>query len=125
MATIKPDSVVIPFTAGADLSAKQYYGVKLHTTEGQVVLAGATDEAIGVLDNSNAKSGYPVSVVVGGGAKAVASAVIAVNKKVNFDANGKLQEAVATKFFIGRTLEASTADGDVISIIIEKGFVPA
>lgn len=121
----KPDSVVIPFTAGADLSAKQYYGVKLHTTVGEVVLAGDADEAIGVLDSTNAKSGYPCSVVVGGGAKAVAGAVIAVNAKVNFDANGKLQVASATEFYIGRTIEASTADGDVIPFIIEKGFVPA
>jgi hypothetical protein len=124
MAT-KPDSVIAPFTTGADLSTKQYYGVKLHTTEGQVVLAGDADEAVGVLVSPNAKNGAPCSVAVDGGTKAVAGVAIAVNKKVNFDANGKLQEASATEFYIGRTLEASTADGDVIGILIEKGFVPA
>lgn len=124
MATIKPDSIVIPFTTGADLSAKQYFGVKI-SAEGIVVLAGDADEAIGVLDSSNAKNGYPCSVVVGGGAKAVAGGIIGVNVKVNFDANGKLQVAIAESFYIGRTLEPAGADGDVVSIIIEKGFVPA
>jgi len=121
----KPNAVVAPFTAGADLSAKQYYGVKLHTTEGQVVLAGDADEAIGVLDNVGAVSGQPVSVVVGGGTKAIASGALAIGTKVNFDANGKLQSASATEFYIGRLIEPALADGDIVALIIEKGFVPA
>jgi len=123
MAT-KPDSVIAPFTANGDLSAKQYYGVKLGSAEGDVDLAGDAEEAIGVLVGAGADN-MPVSVAVGGGTKAIASGAIAVDKKCNFDANGKLQEASATEFYFCRTIEPALADGDIVAIIIEKGFVPA
>ena len=56
---------------------------------------------------------------------ALAGAAIAKDVKVTANASGKIVAAAATEFYIGRTLAAAAADGDVVEIVIEKGFVPA
>jgi len=61
--------VVISFKAGADLSSSQFLGVKMDTTEGQVILmTGATDNFIGVLQNKP-ESGQEAAVAIAGVSK--------------------------------------------------------
>src|SRR5438094_724814 len=64
------------FTASADLSAKQYYGVKMHTVAMQVALNSSNkDRVIGVLQNKP-KSGEPAEVALHGIRRALGWAAI-------------------------------------------------
>lgn len=57
------------FTAGEDLSAKQYHFVKIDNGDGDVVaVTGATDRPIGVLQNTPT-SGQAAEVLIVGGTK--------------------------------------------------------
>ncbi|WHH58302.1 hypothetical protein [Petroclostridium sp. X23] len=115
--------------AGADLTGKKYYGVKLDA-QGDVVLAGA-GEAIAILLEEGA-AGKSVTIQYLGGTKMVAGAAIAAGVFGNTDANGKLvvcTEAVAdtgtgaitgTKAFV-LTLEAATAAGQLVPVAIVQG----
>ena len=62
-------AVKTTFTAGADLSAKQYHFVKIDNGTGNVVAVnGATDRPIGVLQNAPT-SGQAAEVCIVGGTK--------------------------------------------------------
>lgn len=123
--SVRVSSSKAAFEAAGDLSSNQYYIVKLASGDNQVELAGAADEAVGILSNCPSAAGETAEVVVEGGSYAVAGGAIAKNVKVTANASGKLVAAAATQFYIGRTLSASAADGDVVEIVIEKAFVPA
>lgn len=127
--------------AGADLSAKQYYGVALQS-DGEVEVANAAGEPVlGVLQN-NPTSGQTATVAVSGVTKMIAGGVIAVGAYVAVDANGKAKTAVAGRtdttdtaaaadallgsyvlgIYVGN---AASADGDIISVLItHTGSVP-
>lgn len=134
-----PQDDELEVLAGADLSAKQFYLIKLNSS-GEAVLAGAGEAAIGVLMNAPA-SGAVARVRVWGKCKAIASAAIAKGALVASDSAGKLKAAVLGKtdtsdsgasadaligsHVLGITLQSSSADGDVIEIrIIHAGAVP-
>ncbi|MBC7289388.1 MAG: DUF2190 family protein, partial [Armatimonadetes bacterium] len=76
----------VTFEAGEDLSAAQYLAVKLGTSDGTVVKAGATDQAIGILQNAPS-SGEAARVRMFGTTKAVAGAAITRGSLVAVDAN--------------------------------------
>jgi hypothetical protein len=78
---ISNNSLKVTLIAGADLSAKQYFFVKMSADNTCVLCSGATDVPIGVLQNSPI-SGGEASVTVIGGTKLVASAAIAAGVKI-------------------------------------------
>lgn len=82
--------------AGADLSAKQSFFVKLNN-QGAVVLAGAGEAAIGTLRNKPT-SGQTATVQVSGVAKVVLGGTVAAGARVASDADGKAVTAT-----LGRT----------------------
>lgn len=111
--------------ADADLSAKQYFLVKQNANG--VVLAALNDAAIGALQDKP-KTGEFGRVQVAGVAKVKAGAAINKGDYVKSDANGKAiasaGEAAGTLVHIvGQALEAATADGDVISVLLAPSVI--
>ena len=101
-----------------DLSAKQFFAVKLDANGKIVLAAAATDQVLGVLQND------PKAAQVGqvrhlGITKAVAGAAITLGDEVISDAAGKvISTSGAGDRIIGHALEAAAADGDVISVLM-------
>ena len=118
---ISNNSLKITLPAGADLSAKQYYFVKVNSSGNAVLCAAATDAPIGVLQNAPI-SGAEASVLVVGGTKLVAGAAIAAGIKIGTDSAGKADAKVAgtdtTEYTVGQVLLASGADLDVLTAVI-------
>jgi hypothetical protein len=118
---ISNNSLKITLPAGADLSTKQYYFVKVNSSGNAVLCAAATDAPIGVLQN-NPISGAEASIVVVGGTKLVAGAAIAAGIKIGTDSAGKADAKVAgtdtTEYTVGQVLLASAADADVLTAVI-------
>lgn len=124
--------------AAVDHSANQFKVVTIDSA-GKIALAGL-GEGDGLLANKP-KLGQAAEVITGGPAKGLAGAAIAAGVYVTSDANGKLKAAVlaATKtddagvaldpllgsHVLGKTLEASTADGDIITVDVDpRGALP-
>lgn len=111
--------------AGADLSAKQYYLVKMDTDEGDVVLAGANAKVLGVLQNAPA-SGYAAQVRTARGvsSKVVAGEEIAAGDLIQSDANGKAITATgAAQHICGVAVTGASADGEIFEMILLDDYV--
>lgn len=113
---------LVSFKAASDLSAKQYFLVEVTAADTVGVLNATTDNPIGVLQNKPDAAGKEALVALlssGGILKAVSdgsTTAIAAGDALEFNASGKLIKfATGTK--IGVALEASTADGVVISFV--------
>ena len=110
-------NMMASFVAGADLSAKQYYMIKLSADDTVVICAAATDVPVGILQNEPA-SGEVAEVLIGGKGKCVASAAIAAGALIGTDASGKADAKVpgtdTTNYIVGQVTKASAADGDVL-----------
>lgn len=124
MATYITPSVRVVFTAGVDLSGSLYRLVTLNSSN-QVVLPPAAGAAtIGVLDDISAgggASGTPVTVIVRGGAKLEANAAIAIGADVAVGATtGRARTATTSDRRIGVALEAAGAQGNIISVDIDR-----
>ena len=106
------------YQSSLDLTAKQYFAVKLHTVAGQIALAGA-GVGFGILQNDpNSNQAAQVRHlgtsrhVVDGNATA-----IVIGSKITSDAAGKGVVAdTAGDVAYAEADEASTVDGDVISV---------
>jgi hypothetical protein len=108
------------FAAAADYSAKQFWPVKLTAANTVTVCSGATDVPIGILQNKP-KSGEAADVMCLGVTRAVSDGTtpIAVGDWVGSGAAGKLVKKSSDKdYAIGQALEASSADGTVISVLL-------
>ena len=118
---ISNGTLKITLIAGADLSAKQYYFVKMSADNTCVICSAATDSPIGVLQNSP-EANEEASVTVIGGTKLVAGAAIAAGIKIGTASNGKADAKVAgtdtTEYTVGQVLLASAADLDVLTAVI-------
>ncbi|MBW2674616.1 MAG: DUF2190 family protein [Deltaproteobacteria bacterium] len=113
------------FKAENDLSAKQYYFVELSAADQVDVCDGATDKTIGVLQNKPT-AGHAAQVRVLGISKVVSNGsgtAIAVGDYVGTDASGKAVKKATDKDFIaGIALDASSADGTVIRVLLTGPF---
>ena len=110
----------LSFKAAADLSAKQYYGVKV-TANFRVNVAGAYGTSlIGVLQDAPSAAGDPASIFVGPGlCPAIAGAAFAVGSKLTTNASGKfISTTTANDTVIGYAVEAAGADGDIVTILV-------
>ena len=110
----------ITLKAGADLSAKQYFFVKIDG-DGDVVLAGNGENAIGVLQNAPA-SGEAANIAVAGVSKVIIGDTTSLDSGVviSSDANGKATLGVSTDFALAILIEDTTANDDVVSCLIQK-----
>lgn len=109
------------FTAGEDLSAKQYHFVKLNAANSVHVCDATTDQILGVLQNAPA-SGEAANVMILGISKLTASAAIAAGANLSCDADGKgvtVTVGSDTTTYVGAVaLEAASAEDEVISCLI-------
>lgn len=110
--------------ADADLSANQFYFVKLTGTTYPVALCNAQGDVnvFGVLMNkpgeATGAAGEVAEVAYAGAPKVVAGAVIARGAKVTPQASGKAETAATGDAVAGVALEAAAADGDIIRIAL-------
>ena len=106
--------------AGAAIVANRL--VKLDTTEGQVIhTAAITDDAVGASLKTYASGDAGVEVQIGGIVKLTAAAAISLGAQVMPDSGGagKIATAAgATAVSCGVALQAASADGDVISVLL-------
>lgn len=107
--------------AGADLSAKQFYFVKLSAAFTVVACSAVTDIPIGVLQN-DPTSGQEASVCVFGLTKVNSDAALAVGDVIGTAADGQAAAYAAgtdtTKYLCGQVVQASTAAGGYASAFI-------
>lgn len=134
MANEIPGFLVGTQTADADYSTKQFYCVAFSAT-GVVLCSAAGQRCDGILQNDPV-SGECASVMTDGVSKAVASGTLAKGSLVTTDAAGKLKAAVLGRTdtsdaggavdallgsnILGVLLEASSADGDIVTLLIQK-----
>jgi len=107
--------------AGADLSSSQYKVVKFASTAGEVVAVSATtDNAIGVLQNDPADGEAALIAITGSIATCIAGvADLAVGELVGFNTSAQVADHTTdTRLHIGMAVEASTAVGDEVSVIL-------
>lgn len=107
------------FDAETDLRTKQYYFVELGTNANEVdVCDGATDLPIGVLQNEpNIGEGANVRIL--GTTKVIASTTILKGAYVGTTNEGKaVTKSTAKDIVRGIALEAATAAGDLIEILL-------
>lgn len=87
MAAYEENQVTITRPAAADLSDKQYYGVKIDSS-GNIALAGEGDIAVGILQNKPGAAGRAACVAVGGVSKVVGGATVAAGARFSFGSAG-------------------------------------
>jgi hypothetical protein len=113
------------FKAAADQSTKQYYFVELSAADTVAVCNAAADRAIGVLMNKPAAAGQAADVRILGIAPVVSDGSgtnIAVGDYVGPSSAGKaVKKATADYSVAGIALDASTADGVVIRVLLLPG----
>ena len=118
---ISNNSLKVTLIAGADLSGKQYFFVKMSADNTCVLCSGATDVPIGGLPNSPI-SGGGASITVIGGTKVVASASIAAGVKIGTDSSGKADAKVAgtdtTEYTVGQVLLAAGGDAEILTAVV-------
>jgi hypothetical protein len=107
--------------AGADLSALQYYYVKLSTTNTVIVCAAATDVPIGILQNAPT-SGQDATIMVTGISKVNSNAALSIGDAIGTAADGQADAKVAgtdtTEYAVGVVLEASGGAGELATATV-------
>jgi hypothetical protein len=130
MATYR-EALVVSFVAGADLRNYPFAPVRLDATTGRVVLAGANERAIGILQNKP-NAGETAVVMLYGISKAVAAGAISIGSPVVAAANGRVTAAgtfhnhgaassnppTGQQRILGFALTAATAAGQVIEVLL-------
>lgn len=107
-------------TAAADLSAAQFYAVKISGSR-QVNLASSGGENIyGILQNKPA-SGAAANVGIVGVSKAIAGAVVTAGNYLMTDTAGRLIVATGTNARVAQAIEGASATGVVFTVAIVPG----
>jgi hypothetical protein len=111
----------ISLSAGADLSTKQYYFVKLDSNGDAVVCAAATDVPVGVLQNKPT-SGQAAEIVVIGVSKVNSDAALTIGNLIGTSGDGQADAKTAgtdtTEYVVGRMLTATGAAAQIGTALI-------
>lgn len=111
------------FSAGGAITA--YRIVKFSAAETVVLAAASTDALIGVTNEVAAASGERQDVVLEGIAFVEAGAAVALGALVTADASGRgitaAPAAGSNARLIGTALDAASAAGDVIRVLLSPG----
>jgi hypothetical protein len=112
------------FKANSDLSAKQFFCVKLTAADTVDLTSANSDRALGVLQDKP-KSAHAGAVRILGMSKAVSDGsgtAISVNDYVGPDSNGRVvKKATADYSVMGIAMDASSAQGTVIRVLLMPG----
>lgn len=121
MANFGPEPVKYSFEAGADLSAKQFYFVKMSANNTVTVCAGVTDVPIGVLQNKPT-SGQTAEVTMLGITKVSGDADLAYGNLIGTSADGQAAAYAAgtdtTKYVVGQVIDDNGAAGGLVTAAI-------
>lgn len=108
-------------TASADLSAKQYYFVKISGVNTVTVCAGATDKPIGVLQNAPV-SGAEAEVCCIGVTKISSDAALTAGDSIGTSADGqadaKTQGTDTTEYVVGQCITTTGAAAGLVTAVI-------
>ena len=107
MPTIE-DAYSTSLLAGMDLSQKRYHAVKLNSSA-QLVLSGAGENALGILQD-NPASGRVGKVMCEGRSPAVYGASVTAGNSLTPDASGKLVPASGSNAIVAIAAESGSAD---------------
>lgn len=107
----------ISLEAGADLSAKQFYFVKVDSSTGKAVVCdAATDRPVGVLQNTPT-SGQAAEIVVAGLTKVSSNAGLTAGNLIGTSSDGQADAKTpgtdTTEYVVGQML-TTTGAADVI-----------
>lgn len=108
----------VTLEAGQDLSSSQYVFVTV-AADGQIDPASADTFAEGVLQNDPDAAGAAANVQIDGVSKVLAGGAISVGDAVAAATGGKAATAGTSSVILGTALEAATADGDIISVLLK------
>jgi hypothetical protein len=114
-------SLRITLPAATDLSAKQYFFVKVNSSGQAALCSAATDRPIGVLQNTP-DSGEEAAIVVVGGTKVISSAAIDEGALIGTNnagkADGKTPGTDTTEYVVGTVILAAGADNEVLTAVV-------
>lgn len=117
------NAVATTFVAGEDLSAKQYYFVKIDNGDGEVVaVSGATDRPIGVLQNAPT-AGQAAEVLIVGGTKVECGGSASFGQPVFSNASGlavtlAFGSTASAAYCVGSFIESAT-NGTIAAAVID------
>jgi len=121
MAYEGPQIKIPGLTASADLSAKQYYFVKVSGDKTVTVCAAATDKPIGVLQNAP-ESGEEAEVTVIGVTKISGDADLTAGDLIGTSGDGQADAKVpgtdTTEYIAGAVILGNSAAGGLITAVI-------
>src|SRR5262245_1551499 len=116
---------LIGVTASANLTAKQYYFVKVSGAGTVTVCAATTDQPIGVLQNAP-DSGQAAEVCTSGITKISSDAAITAGNDLGCSADGQAavyaQGSDTTKYIVARALDTTTAAAGLVTAYLNIGF---
>ena len=116
------DVLDITFKAAAALAGTtnyQYHFVKLTADNTVTVCTGATDKAIGILQNKPVNTNDAARVRVFGVSRVVAAGVIAVGTKIGTDASGHaVAKTVDKTLYEGVLTEASAGASETPAVLL-------
>lgn len=112
-------TLTLPFKAGADLSAKQFYSVYLDSNEKIQLVDAITRPAIGILQNKPDADGKEAEVCVQGVSKVVLGGTLAVGALVGPAATGKAVADASTNYTLGMLLKGG-ADTELGSVLLRN-----
>src|SRR3990167_10747596 len=104
--------LILSFEADGDLSAKQFYAVKMSTGPKVAIISGATDVPIGILQN-NPTDGKMAEVMVFGVSKVSSDAALTVGTVLAPQTDGQLEAADSGDYPIGQVIKASGAADEI------------
>jgi len=107
--------------AGADLSAKQYYFVKLSADNTVVVCTAATDLPFGVLQNTPA-SGDAAEICVVGETKVSGDADLDFGQLIGTSGDGQADRKIpgtdTTEYIVGQVKRGNGAAGGLVTAVV-------
>lgn len=111
----------ITLTASADLSAKQFYFVKVSGSGTVDVCSGATDKPVGVLQNKPT-SGQAAEIVVIGVTKVSSDAALTAGNLIGTSGDGQADAKTpgtdTTEYIVGQMLTTTGAAGVIGTALV-------
>lgn len=121
MAYEGPMTCIPGLTASADLSAKQYYFVKMSAAGTVTVCAATTDKPIGILQNAPT-SGEAAVVACAGISKVSGDADLAYGASVGTSSDGQAAAYTVsdtTKYIVGQVILDNSAAGGLATVAFD------
>lgn len=107
----------LSYFAAGDLSTKQFRGM-VFSAEQTVNVAGANVPTCGILQDLPDAAGVAARVRHSGTSKGVAGAAFAANALLTTDAQGRWVTATSGQNVGAKAIEAATAVGDIVEMMV-------